>query len=161
MTLAVLPGWNTFCTGMSVVAATLAGSDGLNVGYCASARICPVRGSIATTEQFVACAFLTSAAHACSAYHWMSAWTVSCRLPAGTGARSVCSVPGIGSGGHLCLLAAVPPAQQGVVFLLEPCLTAQVARRVGVGEADEVRGEVAVRVDAGVGRLLGDARQIE
>jgi len=97
MTLAVLPGWNTFCTGMSVVAATLAGSDGLNVGYCASARICPVRGCITTTEQFVACAFLTSAAHACSAYHWMSAWIVSFRLPAGTGARSVCSVPGIGS----------------------------------------------------------------
>src|SRR5215467_4392592 len=96
MTFAVLPGWNTFCTGMSVVAATLDGLAGLNVGYCARARIWPVRGFMTTTEQFAACAALTSAAHCCSAYHWMSDWMVSFRFPAATGALTICSVCGMG-----------------------------------------------------------------
>src|SRR5271156_513624 len=96
MTFAVLPGWNTFCTGMSVVAATLDGSAGLNVGYCASARMRPVCGFITTTEQFLAWAALTSVAHSCSASHWMSALTVSRRLLAGTGGLTICSVCGRG-----------------------------------------------------------------
>ena len=62
---------------------------------------------------------------------------------------------------ELDLLAAVPPGQKGVVLLLEPGLAAQVARGVGVGEADEVRGEIAVRVGAGVAGILGDARQVQ
>ena len=96
MTFAVLPGWNTFCTGISAVAATLAGLAGLKVGYWASARIRPVCGCITTTEQFVAWVALTSAAHCCSAYHWMSDWMVSFRLPAASGALTICSVCGMG-----------------------------------------------------------------
>ena len=81
---------------MSVVAASLAGSVGLNVGYCASARMRPVCGCITTIEQVLAPAALISAAHCCSAYHWMSAWTVSRRLSPGTGDLTICSVCGMG-----------------------------------------------------------------
>ncbi len=97
ITLAVLPGSNTFDSAMSFVAATLAGATGLNVGYCASARILPVPGCITTTVQFLALVLATCRAHSCSAFHWMSAWMVSRRLPAGNASLTVDSVPGMGS----------------------------------------------------------------
>src|SRR6185437_2627166 len=96
ITLAVLPGANTFSTSMSLVAQMLAGAAGLNVGYCANARILPVLGCMTTTVQFLALVLATCSAHSCSAFHWMSDWMVSRRWPAGTASLTVDSVPGIG-----------------------------------------------------------------
>ncbi len=108
MTLPVLPGWNTFDTGMSLVAARLCGAAGLNPGYCASARMRPVLGCITTMVQFLALVALTWAAQACSAYHWMSDCRVSLRLPAGTCGLILVSVSGIGWPVVVCSTSSLP-----------------------------------------------------
>src|SRR6516162_7905978 len=54
ITLAVLPGGKIEELGMSTVDATLVTLVGVNVGYCAMARILPVLGSSTTTMQLSA-----------------------------------------------------------------------------------------------------------
>src|SRR5271166_6876255 len=67
ITLAVEPGWNTFCTGMSVAWAASVMVAGLNIGHCAMASTSPVRGWMITTVQLLALVTLTWLRHACSA----------------------------------------------------------------------------------------------
>src|ERR1035438_10032717 len=67
ITFAVLPGWNTSATGMSVAAAAIDGKAGLNDGAWASVRIRPVLGCMTTAVQLSASTLRTCAAQACSA----------------------------------------------------------------------------------------------
>ena len=86
ITLAVEPGWNTFCTGMSVAWAAFVMVAGSNVGHCAMASTSPVCGWMITTVQLFALVFLTWLAHACSAAYCSAGTMVSRRpLPFTTG----------------------------------------------------------------------------
>src|SRR5882724_5753200 len=87
MGLSVLPGAKTLVAAMLRVASMLLGWLGLNVGYCAMARILPVPGCMTTIEQLRARATLTRIWHCRWASYWMVELMVSRRLRAGTGAR--------------------------------------------------------------------------
>ena len=146
------------------MAARLAGWAGLNDGYWAMARIRPVRGSMITTEQLSARVRTTCAWQARCASHCRSGWMVRRRLPAWHGGLDL--VRGerdrLAVRAGLDLLLAVLAGQQRVVLVLQARPAAQVAAVArGGGEAEQVGGQVAVRVDPGVAGRLADAQQVE
>ena len=121
ITLAVEPGWNTFCTGMSVAWVASVMVAGSNVGHCAMASTSPVCGWMITTVQLLALVFLT----------WLGARllgrvlqrrddgepqaaAVHHRLVAAARERDLLAV-----GADLHLLAARLAGQQRVVLLLQ------------------------------------------
>ena len=84
--MAVEPGWNTSCTGMSVAWLASVMVDGSNVGHCAMASTWPVFGWMITTVQLLALLLATCAAQACSAAYCSEGTIVSRRsLPFTTG----------------------------------------------------------------------------